>query len=157
MNYDVSLRTLTAKPAIVIRAQLRQDEMPAFFAQAYGELFAYAGRHGAMPDGFPFARYPDIATASVGDQITVEAGVTLPRTLDGEGRIEKIELPGGDCAVTEHIGPYGDMQPAYQALEAWMRDNSRAPAAGPWEVYHSDPAQEPDPQKWRTEIVWPLA
>jgi effector-binding domain-containing protein len=157
MSYDVTVRALPSKPALVIRGSMRQDELPAFFASAYGELYAYAARHGVMPDGPPFARYPNISNASAGAPITVEAGVTLPRAVDGDGRVEMSELPGGECAVTEHIGPYDAMEPAYQALEAWMRANRRAPAGGPWEVYHSDPAQEPDPQKWRTEIFWPLA
>ena len=27
--------------------------------------------------------------------------------------------------------------------------------SGPWEVYFTDPASEPDPVTWRTEIIQP--
>lgn len=30
-------------------------------------------------------------------------------------------------------------------------------AEGMWECYLSDPGAEPDPDTWRTLIVWPLA
>ena len=156
MAYVVTVRKLQRRPAIIIKGTMRAEELPGFFGPAYGELYAYAGQHGVAPDGPPYARYPDIATAEIGSQVTVEAGVTLQHAVEVTGRIEASELPGGDCAVTEHIGPYDQMEPGYQAIEAWMREHGREPAGGPWEVYYSDPAQEPDPQKWRTEIYWPL-
>jgi effector-binding domain-containing protein len=156
MPYDIRLVTLQPRPAIVIRGTMRAEALPGFFGGAYAELYAYAGRCGAAPDGPPFARYPGITTAAVGPEITVEAGVTLQRAVEGAGRIESSELPGGDCAVTEHVGPYDTMEPAYKAIEEWMRAHGREPASGPWEIYHSDPAEEPDPQKWRTDIHWRL-
>jgi effector-binding domain-containing protein len=156
MPYAITVRTLQPRPAIVIRATLRVEELPAFFGSAYGELYAFAARHAAPADGPPFARYPGITSAAIGPEVSVEAGITLPRAIGGEGRIEAAELPGGECAVTEHIGPYEGMEPAYKALEGWMHENGRTAAGGPWEVYHSDPAHEPDSQRWRTELFWPL-
>jgi effector-binding domain-containing protein len=42
------------------------------------------------------------------------------------------------------------------ALEAWIAEQGRRPAGAPWEVYWSDPREEPDSARWRTEIVWPI-
>ena len=47
------------------------------------------------------------------------------------------------------------MAPAYQALASWVSSHGGEPAGDPWEVYFSDPASEPDPATWRTEIVQP--
>ena len=158
MSYPVTLRVKEPRHALVVRGRMPSDALPAFFGSAYGELFPYAIQHGAPPDGPPFARFPGITTGTAaGVEIDVEAGVFVAREIEGSGRIEHRLLPGGDAAITEHIGPYEEMRPAYMALEAWMREHDRSPAGGPWEIYYSDPAQEPDPQKWRTEIVWPLA
>jgi effector-binding domain-containing protein len=41
-------------------------------------------------------------------------------------------------------------------LAEWIVRNGGTPASSPWEVYFTDPAEEPDPQKWRTEIVMPF-
>lgn len=153
MAHDISVKTLARRPALVIRGAMRTDELPAFFGTAFGELYGYATRRAAVPDGPPFARYPSITA----DRVEVEAGLTLPQAVAGEGRIEAAELPGGEAAVTTHIGPYDTLHEAYRAIEAWMQAHGRAPGGAPWETYYSDPQAEPDPATWRTEITWPLA
>jgi len=152
MAYDISVKKLARRHTLVIKGSMRADELPNFFGQAFGELFGYATRKGSMPDGPPFARYPSVGP----EQVVVEAGVTVASPVAGEGRVEASDLPGGEAAVTTHIGPYESLHEAYRAVEAWMQANGRAPGGAPWETYFSDPQQEPDPMKWRTEIAWPL-
>jgi effector-binding domain-containing protein len=49
------------------------------------------------------------------------------------------------------------MKPAYEAIETWITERG-AYADGPaWEVYFTDPAEQPDPRTWRTEVVQPYA
>jgi effector-binding domain-containing protein len=48
------------------------------------------------------------------------------------------------------------MAPTYQALVSWVGEHGGELAGDPWEVYFSDPAREPDPRRWRTEIVMPF-
>jgi effector-binding domain-containing protein len=47
------------------------------------------------------------------------------------------------------------MAPAYEAPASWVSSHGGEPAGGLWQVYFSDPASEPDPATWRTEIVQP--
>ena len=47
------------------------------------------------------------------------------------------------------------MAPAYEALASWVSSHGGEPAGAPWEVYFSDPAVEPDPATWHTEVVQP--
>ena len=47
------------------------------------------------------------------------------------------------------------MAPAYEALASWVSSCGGEPAGDLWEVCFSDPASEPDPATWRTEIVQP--
>jgi AraC family transcriptional regulator len=54
------------------------------------------------------------------------------------------------------VGPYEALEGTYAALQAWL-DEVGATASGPmWEVYWSDPGAEPDPARWRTELLVPL-
>jgi effector-binding domain-containing protein len=157
MDYNVTLRVNEPKHTLIVRGRVPGAELPAFFGSAFGEVFGLAMQRSAPPDGPPFARFPGITPGvGPGAEVDVEAGVCVAREVEGSGRVVASVLPGGDAAVTDHIGPFDEMQPAYMALESWMREHDRVPAGGPWEIYYSDPAQEPDPQKWRTEIVWPL-
>jgi effector-binding domain-containing protein len=47
------------------------------------------------------------------------------------------------------------MRPAYDAIEAWIIDQGGQPEGPAWEIYYTDPNEEPDPSNWRTEIVQP--
>lgn len=149
--YHVELRTIDPQPALALRRSVRDTEIPAFMQQAIPQAIALAERHGADVKSV-YARY-----FTMGPTFDAEAGVVLDRAVEGEGEVRATGLPGGDVAYVMHVGPYEAMHAAYAALEQWMAANNRVAGAGPWEVYLSDPQQEPDPQKWRTEIYWPLA
>jgi effector-binding domain-containing protein len=85
----------------------------------------------------------------------VEAGFPVSRPIERSGDVQPSELPGGQVAVTVHVGPYDQMEPAYQALASWVTDHGGELTGDAWEVFFSDPATEPGPATWRTEIVQP--
>lgn len=68
-----------------------------------------------------------------------------------------MELPGGRAVVGIHVGPFDSLASTYQELLAWVAAEGLELAVGMWEVYLTDPSAEPDPSRWRTRIVWPLA
>ena len=44
----------------------------------------------------------------------------------------------------------------YAAIEAWIASTGHTASGGPWEIYLTDPSQEPDPSRWLTEVIYPL-
>ena len=44
----------------------------------------------------------------------------------------------------------------HASLQEWLRDNGKEQRAPLWEVYWTDPGQEPDPTRWKTEIIMPI-
>jgi effector-binding domain-containing protein len=38
----------------------------------------------------------------------------------------------------------------------WMSEHNLVPSDEMWEFYLTDPADQPDPQKWETKVVWPV-
>ena len=80
--------------------------------------------------------------------------VTAPFTGDGE--VAAGELGGGEAAVGMHVGPYDTLHETYSAMQAWIVSQGRRPSSSMWEVYLTDPEQEPDPAKWQTEVYWPV-
>lgn len=153
MKYDIQLRRIEKTPVLFVRKETPVSGIGVALGSAYTAIWPFAERHGIHPNGAPYARYLSVTP----ERAVFEAGVPVPTPLEGEGEIESGELPGCEAAVTMHIGPYDAMEPAYEAVRAWIREHDRAEGGAPWEVYHSDPASEPDPAKWRTEVVWPLA
>lgn len=128
------------------------DEIGSSLERALPSIWNYLQDLEIPPAGAPFTRYHDVQE----DQVRIEVGMPVPEAFPGDDSVESRLLPGGLTANTWHIGPYDRLKEAYQAIEAWMQDNGYEPGGAPWEVYHTDPGEEPDPANWRTEVVWPI-
>jgi effector-binding domain-containing protein len=152
MVSDVEVRTLEARPALVIRATTTADEISEKLSELLPEVVVHAQASGAGVAGAPFTRYlawnPD-------GSVELEAGVPVLSQVPPEGRIEPIELPSGEVAMVLHTGPYTLLGDAHAALGAWVRANGRQTSGPCWESYVSDPAAAP-PDQWQTEVYWPL-
>lgn len=154
MSYEVEVREVAPQPMVGIRRTCTMQKIQATLAEVLGGSFAFAKRSGLEPVGPPFTIYH----CSAEGEIDLEGGCPVARAPEGEpdGDVRAGELPGGEVATTWHVGPYDGLAQAYGALQAWMSANGREPRGAPWEVYWSDPQQEPDPAKWKTEVIWPI-
>ena len=144
-----------ARPALAIRLHTQVSEIPKALAVALPEVWQAAQAIGLAPDGPPFTRY---LSEPAGGDLDYEAGVGLPKPASaGHGRAVPIELPGGSVAVAWHVGPYETLDQTYGALMGWIAEQGRSVAGPMWEVYWTDPGAEPDPTRWRTEVIVPVA
>lgn len=150
-TYEIETQTRTGQPTAVMRATLPVDGIGPWLAQAFGGVIAALGAQGTEPAGPPFARFHRLDEG----RFEVEAGFPATAPIDDAGAVIASSLPAGPAACTTHIGPYEDMEPAYAAIAEWMAARDLEPAGDPWEVYFSDPAAEPDPATWRTDVVAP--
>jgi effector-binding domain-containing protein len=107
---------------------------------------------GITPVGEPFAYYMGAPTRTV----KLEAGFPIAVACAPQGEVVPSELPGGPIASGTHFGPYETMVDTYQQLTTWIAEHGLVPGDSMWEIYLSDPQQEPDPTKWRTQIFWPV-
>jgi effector-binding domain-containing protein len=94
----------------------------------------------------------------------MEAGVPVATQVAGNGRVQPGEIPAGRYATVIHAGPYERLVDTTRDLLAWAEENGvqwqahatgNAEAwAGRFEFYLTDPAEEPDPEKWETELAF---
>lgn len=150
---DFDIVDVTEQPTAVVKGRMAMAELRNFFDSAYGQVFAAVGQQGAQPAGPPFGYYP----AKPGEFVEVEAGVPVTRPITAVGNVESGTLPAGRAVHGVHVGPYEQLTETYGDLLAWVAQQGLTLAEGMWECYLSDPAAEPDPATWRTEIFWPLA
>jgi len=134
MPYDVRIEEAQARQTAVVTARLPMAQVPEWMSGAFREVFAVLGRQGVGPAGPPFARYTMAPEA-----FEIEAGVPALR------------------AVTTHLGPYDRLGDAVEAATRWAQVRGIDITGPHWEVYHTDPSAEPDPERWRTDVVVPLA
>jgi effector-binding domain-containing protein len=136
----------------VVRGAVALDRLPDFFGSAFTAVMAALEAQGVAPTGPPFGYYPTHPT----EVVEVEAGFPTASAIDAQGDVVPAILPGGRAVSCVHVGPYDTLTQTYAELEAWVADQGLEPAAGMWEIYLSDPASEPDPNTWRTQIIWPV-
>lgn len=150
MGHEVSLKVVPARFAAVVRFRARAEEMAAKTPQAFARVLAVLDRLGLAPAGPALARFTPEDGA-----FQVEAGFYVGSGFEGSDGVACVVLAGGEVLTTTHIGPYDTLPEAYEAIQAWARDQHRSLADSMWEEYFSDPGSAP-PSEWRTDVVWPL-
>jgi effector-binding domain-containing protein len=160
---DARIVDLTPQPAAAVRIQQPMAEMDlaALFDVHLPNIADRLADLGAEPAGPPFGRYhefgPEQVDVEIGIPVASPVGNVRPLAECEPGEIGSSELPGGQAAVTVHLGPYDSLSQTYERLEGWIRGQAREPGPGPWESYIDDPAEVDDPSQLRTEVVWPVA
>lgn len=147
MDTPPELTTLPAGPAIAVRDQVPMIELPAFFSSSFHDLAEAGGDQLAGP---PFAIYHSLGAP----RIDVEAVMPLRAPVAPTGRVHTLDLAGGPAIQVRHIGAYGELGPAYEAIDRWVDEHARARAGAIREVYLTGPSSRPSEQV--TLVVQPL-
>lgn len=145
----IESRALGTRPTAVVSADLTVDELKIWLGEAFHTVADHLRATGNAPTGLPFARYHRLDE----NRFHVEAGFPVAQHVEPSDGVRGSNLPGGDVAVTTHIGPYDDLEATYEALGTWLESRTAAPAGDAWEVYFTGP-DEP-PSQWRTDIYQP--
>jgi effector-binding domain-containing protein len=162
---------MDAEPQIQERAALPYMGLPltvtmATFGAAidagYPELFGWLAAHDLAPAGPPLIRYHVI---DMDGDMEVELGVPVAAPAAGDDRVRSAELPGGRYVSLLHTGPYDQLVAANGALQAWAAEHDVALESdatghqfqGRVEHYLTDPAAEPDPTRWQTDVAYLIA
>lgn len=163
MLSEPQIVTRPDQPFAAIRISLDRNEIPSKAPPLIGEVAGWLGSKGAAPTGAPFFSY--IAMPEDGPMV-MEVGFPTGSLLTGDGRVRTGTIPAGRFATLVHTGPYDGLYDANVALGEWLGKQGIShampeQAAGEYdaallEIYGTDPATEPDPQKWETEVTFRL-
>jgi effector-binding domain-containing protein len=149
---EIEIHELHPREAAVVRVEVPVAGLPTAIGDALREIAERMEAAGVELAGPPFTRYHAFGQPDV----VAEIGFPVMRPAPAAGRVEPVCLPGGRVASIVHLGPFETIDQAYDQLQRTL-DASGMHATGPmWEVYWSDPAAEPDPATWRTEVLVPL-
>ena len=152
MPLDFGTREIGSQPIVGIRVTAKMTELGQLMGPLFGEVMGHIQQSGQHPVGMPLAIYHGMDDG----EVDVECGIPVASPVEGEGRIEAGELPGGTVATATHMGPYEGLRETWAALTQWMSSQGLVPTGAPWEVYVTDPGAEPDSSKWRTDIFFPV-
>jgi effector-binding domain-containing protein len=151
MSYKCKVKEQPSRATLAIRTRVSVQDLPQVLGRAYGAIAQYLGELGEQPAGPPFVAYYNMDMQA----LDIEAGFPVFRELSGKGDIQAGEIPGGKVATCLYTGPYSGIEPAYNALSQWMKENGYEATGVAYEMYLNDPEQTP-PQELQTQIVFPL-
>ena len=141
------LTNLASRPALTIRTRTRVSGIPALFKKGYTSIVQLLKEHGKVPAGPPFALYYNMDM----DDLEVEFGFPVDELLQGSASIMASTTPTGKAVTTLYIGPYEEIEPAYDFLMKWCADNSLILNGVAYEVYLNDPSNT-SPEMLKTQV-----
>jgi effector-binding domain-containing protein len=113
------------------------------------------------PGGPPLIRY---FTIGADEMVDVEIGIATAEPVDGDRTVRGNTLPRGKYLTAVHCGPYEKIVDTTAEFLDWAReqgvdfDKQDGPTGTAWrarvEHYLTDPAEQPDPQKWETKLAF---
>lgn len=151
MSYVISPRLAPAQDVVSLRGHIAESTVPEFLQRSFRQLFGRLHLLGVPPSGAPFVIYHAFEP-----EIDAEVCVPVSQPVEANGLIESRHLPAVSVAQTTHFGPYEELGGAYEALQAWVRDNGFEPNGPVLERYLAGPGDPMPDSAYRTEIELPI-
>jgi effector-binding domain-containing protein len=160
---EPTIATRTAEPYVAIKVQVAMEKIGEVVPPLNQEVFEWLRQRGVAPGAPPFWKYNVIDMERA---LEIEAGVTVPQPLDGDGRVIAGVLPAGRYVTLHHTGAPDTLMGATGDLQDWAAkqdlafDVTPAPEGDRWgcrlEIYLTDPREQPDLSKWETLLAFRL-
>ncbi|MQA86755.1 MAG: GyrI-like domain-containing protein [Streptosporangiales bacterium] len=151
------------QPYVAVRGLVTMQTIDAI-ADRLPDVFGWLGAHGVEPAGAPFLKFNVI---DMERELEIEAGVPVAAVVEGDGGVFGGVLPAGRYAAVIHVGHPDELVDVTAALLDWAAerdlrwDMSETGAGQVWgcrlELYKTHPNEEPDMNKWETELAFRLA
>ncbi|WP_432562518.1 GyrI-like domain-containing protein [Kineococcus sp. SYSU DK003] len=163
LTQDPVVTGRAAVPYVGTRRTVTMTTM-ADIADRIPEVVGWVLENGHAPAGAPFLRYLVI---DMERELVVEAGIPVDGPVEAAGEVYAGTLPAGRYATVVHTGHPDDLVGATGDLLRWAEreglafDASPGPDGEVWgcrlENYLTDPREEPDMDRWETELAFRLA
>lgn len=141
--------------AIPVRATLREwGSVNALVP----EILGWLAERNIQPAGALFYRHRVVG--GMDEKFEVEVGVPVAAEIHGDGRVVAGAKPEGRYAVRVHHGHPDNIRFTHQDLVAWATEQGSPPVrdgevwVGMFESYLTNPDDEPDPDRWETELAY---
>ncbi len=149
--YSMQTADLETQVTAVVRGHIADEEIRDFLSTAFTEVARAVQEADVAPTGPPFARFHN---AHRGFDIEAGFPVTEPTQPPTYSRhVARSALPEGRVVRTMHVGEYGAVGMAHEALAEWVLDNGYVATGAPWECY----LDGPNVGKARTVVYQPYA
>lgn len=133
---NIDLFQLRGQPTLAIRQTAKVETLPMLIGETYGKLAAYLQELGELLSDVPFVMYHNMDMQN----LDVEIGFPVARTLPGRGNIQAGSIPACKAAVCLHRGAYSEMGPMYEEMMQWIPAQGFEATGATIEYYYNDPS-----------------
>jgi hypothetical protein len=152
MEYHVVTKTVSAQPLAAVRRRVRIADVGKAWKPALDIVWEFLRQHeGLRTDGHNCFLYHHPAPGEA--TMVVDFGVQVIRPFEDTGEVICTETPAGEVAMTTHIGSYGKLAAAHEAINSWRALTGRASGCS-WEIYGDWTDNE---EKLETQVVYLLS
>lgn len=151
-TYEIMEKDVEAQNIAVIRDTISMNETSEVLKNNYAEIMDVMKKQKVEMLGVPMA----ISYAWDPTSWDFEAAIPVAKAIKPTGRVQYKQSYAGKAVYVSYMGPYSGTAQVYMDLENYIKEKNYEQNGGPWEVYFTDPATEPDSNKWITEIYYPV-
>ena len=153
MNYHVVTKTFSSQPLAAVRRRVRIGNVGSAWKPALDLVWDFLRHHeGLRIGGHNCFLYHHPAHGE--ETMVVDFGVQVIRPFQDTGEVFCTETPAGEVVMTTHIGSYGKLGDAHQAINSWCAASDRRLGACSWEIYGD---WTDDETKLETQVVYLLS
>ncbi len=151
---EISVKEFPGQLSMAIIDSTSMEEMGTKIGNAYREVAEHLSKKGIQFAGQPYLKY--LSDFDPEKKVVFEAGFPVTNQIEKSGRIIPSELKQSKTVTTTHFGAYEAMDLTYNALMQYIQENNLVISGNSFEIYITDPKNEPDTSKWETEIYIPV-
>ena len=149
---DFQLLDRQDQPVLKISRTIPLVEMPQFIGESFRKIGAYLQELGVKPADLPYAAFS--GDMSNPEQIQVEIGFPTTESFTSKDDIEADTLEKSRLAFCMYQGDNALMEPVYQEMFAWIKDQGYQASDKMFECYYNGPEFGTD--KLLTRITIPV-
>lgn len=119
--------------------------------QIYTELEGALKKPKVEMNGHPFCIIKNFTS----ETIDFTCAMPVPPDAKLSAKYPVMTTEGGTALKAIHLGSYDDPS-THEEMNRYIEFKKLTIAGSPWEVYLTDPFEEPDTAKWVTEVYYPV-
>lgn len=164
MSLDIEVRTreILHYVGLPMSARLAEFGAPGGPNEAVPRVFAWLAEHNIAPAAGPLFVYRHMGKP--GDPVGLTVGVPIAEPVRPAGEMVLGYLPPGTYVVARHVGAPDQIPDSHARVRDWAdakglrldplpRDGGEQ-WTGHAEHFLTNPAEEPDPEQWVTELLF---
>jgi effector-binding domain-containing protein len=90
------------------------------------------------------------------DHTLIECAIPINEIINVKDNIKIIEQPASKTIMASHFGHYNSVKTTSDALLKYIEENNIEVTGSRFEIYITDPMNEPDSRKWETKVYYPI-